>query len=551
MADPLLAQHRQPRDSLATKIIFFVFVSTFVTALVVSWISVHSTYSFLRTHLDHSYPAILTRSAADLGGWLSDGEALVERLASRRELQRVASGAQRDRDRAAVLLAEALHEGREPLLGAFALSDATGTLLLGAGASDETAEALGHLTDAGDAPAFRAIGSLLAVSAPLRDAEGARVGTLLAAFSPLGLANRLGGQVVAGTGVVYLVDSKGRSLAAAPATAAPPFEVFPPGLLARAADGRAFEFRNAEGRRGIGAHHDLAGTPWSLVVAQPLESAFAPVFSVVTRIFAIDLGIILLFSFLAYEITAAIVRPLEALSDGARRISQGELEVEIPDTGTHDEIGLLTRTFDDMARRLRRNRAEIEQQHQQLREQNDQLQRANEVLEQLSITDGLTKLHNHRYFQETLTREIKRVSRTREPLAMLLIDIDDFKALNDRLGHAEGDALLVRIARILNESVRESDVLARYGGEEFVVLATGTDREGAIFVAEKVRTAVAEAWFGPDDASDPMRVTISIGVAEYQGERRIFFDAADRALYRAKAAGKNCVVSAEPSGTPA
>jgi diguanylate cyclase len=281
------------------------------------------------------------------------------------------------------------------------------------------------------------------------------------------------------------------------------------------------------------------------VVAQPLESAFAPVFSVVTRIFAIDLGIILLFSFLAYGITAAIVRPLEALSEGARRISQGELEVEIPDTGTHDEIGLLTRTFDDMARRLRRNRDEIEQQHRQLREQNDQLQRANEVLEQLSITDGLTKLHNHRYFQETLTREIKRVSRTREPLAILLIDIDDFKALNDHLGHAEGDALLVRIARILNESVRESDVLARYGGEEFVVLATGTDLEGASFVAEKVRTAVAEAWFRPDDAGEPTRITVSIGVAEYRGDRRSFFDAADRALYRAKAAGKNCVVSAE------
>src|SRR5690606_15483381 len=114
----------------------------------------------------------------------------------------------------------------------------------------------------------------------------------------------------------------------------------------------------------------------------------------------------------------------------------------------------------------------------------------------------------------------------------------------DRLGHAAGDAVLVRIARLLNESVRESDVLARYGGEEFVVLATGTELEGALFLAEKVRTAVAEASFGIGSAGDAMRVTISVGVAQYRGDRRAFFDAADRALYRAKANGKNCVVSA-------
>ena len=273
---------------------------------------------------------------------------------------------------------------------------------------------------------------------------------------------------------------------------APRFDAFPPELLQRAPRDPAFEFRTPQSRRGIGAFGRLPFADWGVVVAQPLEAAFAPVFSVVTRVFVIDLAIILVFSFLAYEITAKIVRPLEALSDGARRISQGELEVEITDTRTHDEIGLLTRTFNDMARRLRRNRDELEQHHRQLREQNEELQRANEVLEQLSITDGLTKLHNHRYFQESLTREIKRVSRSGDPLAILLVDIDDFKGLNDRYGHAEGDALLVRIARVLNESVRESDILARYGGEEFVVLATGTDQDGALFLAEKVRTAVAE-----------------------------------------------------------
>ena len=90
--------------------------------------------------------------------------------------------------------------------------------------------------------------------------------------------------------------------------------------------------------------------------------------------------------------------------------------------------------------------------------------------------------------------------------------------------------------------VRDSDLLARYGGEEFVVLATNTDRAGAYRLAEKIRVNIAEHSFILDDSLRPMAVTISIGVAQYQGNRKDFFQATDRALYRAKAEGKNCVV---------
>jgi diguanylate cyclase (GGDEF)-like protein len=126
---------------------------------------------------------------------------------------------------------------------------------------------------------------------------------------------------------------------------------------------------------------------------------------------------------------------------------------------------------------------------------------------------------------------------------MLLIDIDDFKQLNDRQGHKAGDELLIGLARILNESSRENDFLARYGGEEFVVLAPNTDLPGAYQLAEKIRVNIAERSFILDDSLRPMRVTISIGVAQYQGDRKTFFQATDRALYRAKAEGKNCVVT--------
>jgi diguanylate cyclase (GGDEF)-like protein len=264
---------------------------------------------------------------------------------------------------------------------------------------------------------------------------------------------------------------------------------------------------------------------------------------VVTRVFVIDLCIILAFSFLAYQVTAAIVQPIEALSEGARRISQGDFEVELVETRTRDEIGLLTHAFNEMTHKLLAHRAEIEAANQKLLAQNEALQRANEVLEQLSITDGLTKLHNHRFFQDHLTREIKRVSRTGEPLSMLISDIDDFKRLNDRLGHAAGDELLVGIARVLNDAIRETDFLARYGGEEFVVLLPGTDLRGAVTIAEKIREGVAAGSYILDSTHQLTKVTVSIGVAQYAGSRKRFFQAADQALYRAKAAGKNCVMA--------
>lgn len=539
MSDPTLGLRRQPRDSLATKIIFFVFFSTFVTALVVSWISVQSTYAFLRTHLDAAYPQMLARAASRVEAGVAAGQIELEALAADPAVALLVAN-----DRAVA------GEGRH-VLEAFARTHpAFAGLLVTDVAGDLVTAESGVALPAGQLPAdpgLHGVADLLVATTPLRDRQGGVVGAVHGVFSADALRAQLSSVRSSAEPPLYLVNAAGRVLVASTSTDQAGFEAFPRDLLTHAERASTLDFRSAEGRRGIGAYRPLGIAGWSLVVAESLEVAFAPVFSVVTRVFVIDLAIILAFSFLAYEITAKIVHPLEALSDGARGISRGELEIEIADTGTHDEIGLLTRTFNDMARRLRRNRDEIDQHHAQLREQNDELQRANEVLEQLSITDGLTKLHNHRYFQEALTREIKRVSRSGDPLAILLIDIDDFKALNDRHGHAHGDTLLVRIARVLNESVRESDILARYGGEEFVVLATGTDLEGAMFVAEKVRTAVAETLFAAPETLEPMRVTISIGVAEFAGDRKRFFDAADRALYRAKGAGKNCVMAAAPS----
>lgn len=306
--------------------------------------------------------------------------------------------------------------------------------------------------------------------------------------------------------------------------------------------------------------HDPEGHVWVIRAARrddaagwilartPFERAYAPVLGLVPRIFVIGSTTVFFFSLIAYWLTASVVKPIELLAAEARRISQGDLHFELSLPVRTDEVGLLTRTFNDMVRRLRRNQQQIEEANLRLTDQNQQLQRANEILAQLSITDGLTRLHNHRYFQDQLAREIKRCERTGDPLAMILADIDDFKQLNDRFGHATGDEVLVRIAGLMNEVIRESDFLARYGGEEFAILTTGTDLAGAETLAEKIRLRIAhEQWQPADHENQSIGVTVSMGIALYRGDRRAFFRDADRALYTAKDMGKNCVVVDEES----
>ena len=140
---------------------------------------------------------------------------------------------------------------------------------------------------------------------------------------------------------------------------------------------------------------------------------------------------------------------------------------------------------------------------------------------------------------------MKRTERLGDPLALALIDIDYFKKWNDRLGHAGGDEILRKIARIISDVVRATDTLARYGGEEFAVILPNTDIQGAVNMAEKIRSTVAENTIILDLPSQREPLTVSIGVNVYRGDAKALFAGADRALYRAKDGGRDCVKTAE------
>lgn len=171
-----------------------------------------------------------------------------------------------------------------------------------------------------------------------------------------------------------------------------------------------------------------------------------------------------------------------------------------------------------------------------------------EIAEVQARTDALTGLPNRRVFDAALEREIQRALRRGETLALVLTDIDRFKAINDRLGHAAGDEVLVDFARTLRAMVREIDLVGRWGGEEFVILMPGTSLAEARLVAERLRDAVATSQTCV--AGETLSYTASSGVAVLEPgclDARSLFMRADAALYRAKEMGRNRVEAAGSS----
>ena len=165
---------------------------------------------------------------------------------------------------------------------------------------------------------------------------------------------------------------------------------------------------------------------------------------------------------------------------------------------------------------------------------------------ELANKDGLTGVYNHRYFVEILEHELLRSARYNRSMSLFMIDIDHFKAYNDNNGHPAGDRALVKVAEIIKDSVRKTDITARYGGEEFSVILPEIDKEGAVIAAERVRQQIEKHKF-PNAQSQPEgRLTVSIGLATFPGEADSptkLVAKADEKLYLAKQGGRNRIVS--------
>ena len=246
----------------------------------------------------------------------------------------------------------------------------------------------------------------------------------------------------------------------------------------------------------------------------------------------------LLVGALAYWVGRSIVSPLDGLVHAVDRIADGDLGVHLKSLG-NSEIGRLTRAMNTMVDRLRSSHDEVE-------EAKLALQRQNHLLEELSVTDGLTGLKNRKKLDSILTEQLALFGRFRRPFALLMLDLDHFKALNDTHGHLAGDHVLANVAGILRRCVRGVDFVARYGGEEFAIVLVNATLEGAMDTAERIRSAVQESRVAVDDRQ--LSVTLSVGVTRSRdGDTRPedVLARADGALYEAKRAGRNRVHCAD------
>jgi len=253
------------------------------------------------------------------------------------------------------------------------------------------------------------------------------------------------------------------------------------------------------------------------------------------------LGLTLLLALAALlYVGVRIIEPLARLTAAMRRLAQADWTTDVPVTDRADEIGEMARAI----QAFRRQGMAGEQATEALRELNADLER-------LAMVDPLTGVANRRYFYQRAGIEIGAAHRRRSPLACLMLDIDVFKSVNDRYGHAAGDLVLKRVAETVQAGIRPYDLLGRLGGEEFAVLLPDADIDAATVIAERLRIAVSASPALVEGVALP--VTVSIGVSVLAPEDAAIdplLDRADRALYQAKDGGRNRVVVPHLGGPP-
>ncbi len=210
---------------------------------------------------------------------------------------------------------------------------------------------------------------------------------------------------------------------------------------------------------------------------------------------------------------------------------------------------------EELEMRVAERTRQLDQRSRELEDLNHELEQKNKMLEKLALTDPLTNLPNRRAMDRLAERELRRRDRYPSALALAMIDVDHFKAINDRYTHSAGDKVLVDMAKVLSSSLRTVDSLGRMGGEEFLLIAPETDMEGAVVLGERIRTSVESAKFPWTDeavkVSTIIQVTVSIGFAVAQHNDAATYEdmklVADRALAEAKRTGRNrCIFYAMP-----
>jgi len=274
------------------------------------------------------------------------------------------------------------------------------------------------------------------------------------------------------------------------------------------------------------------------------------------------LGVLLGISMVAWLISITLVQRLQRLRSVVQLIANGQTDARL-DVNGRDEIAYVSAATNTMLDTLVGLLEETKQQrdelssaqelqrlHQRLQQEHEALNEANTRLATLATRDPLTGLPNHRTIMQHVEDALKDCQQTQSVSAIVFLDIDRFKHINDTWGHRAGDAILREVGRRLEESLRSEDFVGRYGGEEFAMVLANTNQEEAMQIAERLRLTLTEqpcSWEGEEDGkptTNELSVTASIGIALYQQHgttRETLIEAADTAMYHAKHTGRNRV----------
>jgi diguanylate cyclase (GGDEF)-like protein len=374
----------------------------------------------------------------------------------------------------------------------------------------------------------------LSVAVPVLSYDNILLGALVAVLDLRTAQPYLKNPTKSPQGDVLLLDQNGRELLGSRSGTVQPFSLDAAVLRQlRERPGESMVFQGLMQREVIG----LADMPDVLPVTVVAERDRADVYAVWVNLrnlfLSLVCSVVLIVMAVAFRMGRSIVTPLLHLIDAANSIAEGDLDVQLLAT-RNDEFGHLARIFNRMVDKLRHSRAEVVAANQTMQEQN-------KLLEKLSVTDGLTGLYNRSKLDAILEDELARFKRNQRSFALLVMDIDYFKTLNDTYGHIVGDEVIVAVARILSESIRSVDYAARYGGDEFVIVMVEATADMALKTAERIRSRVNDIRYNANGQT--VSVTVSIGVVQSQQSDDIsptaLFARADSALYEAKRAGRN------------
>jgi len=526
---------KRPSMDIRAKVLSVVVLSALAPALLVGVASYLTSREILIEKVNNQLAGRATSSGEQVNQWFreraQDTEIFASSFIVSDNLRRWDVAKTAVDKRAAAESKEKLQEylgqvqNRYPLYRELFLVDRHGTLVAKTKPFMEEVEqeiAPELLTSNGDTSLQRMGGELVFhVRREVRDSRDEPVGTLVTVSNLSELWSRLWGVLHSELGTLRIIDSSGKPLfdgRQRPPDLASDLATEGVQRCLRGESGIA-EYQDGRGRSVLGAYQFLMPHRLGLIVEMESEEAFAAVIRLRDINLLISALAVFLVAGVGYSLVVSLTRPIEALIEGAKAVARGDLTGEIPIAST-DEIGYLTKVFNRMTRALKETHSDLQQK---------------------SSTDELTGLFNRRFLAKAFGMELSRSERSGKPLAVLMIDIDHFKAFNDRFGHPEGDTVLRNTGAFLVKHLRSTDVAARYGGEEFIVLLPSTSKTEAGKKADTLRKAFAAARLSSDGEA---KVTVSIGVASMPEDgltEHELVGAADAALYVAKRKGRNRV----------